>query len=218
VPGFEEAGKDYYSEIKKALATGGGPGLSQLTGLLPGYEATSGLASKRQNEILSDDYMSKRPDFLNNLFGTWRDESNLGAEKSASQLAMRFGGAGHQLSSPMYNALAEDQRTRDLALQDKIGTTEYQDYNTRQQLQSQTASEAQNRTLQALGLTQEQWSNVVDKLYQMMVGGRGQMQVSQGSSGSSGGGLLGTILGGILGAATGGIGTAAGAWAGKQIF
>lgn len=218
LPGIEGAGSQVYDMLTKwlqGLSPGGTstPGTSLLQGMIPGATGAANLATQRQQEVLSPDWLTSTSPGLAQIIAGMKGRQTTDLGDALRANTMRFASAGHSFSSPM---LGKEMRLREESgrgLSEAIGGLEYGDYSAKRAAQLGMIPGAQDR---ATGLAQGLQGNALQLIQMMMqyaMGGKGQ--VVPGQSGGGGGfmDIFKTILPilakkYILGAATGGAGAA----------
>lgn len=204
-PEWQGAGQDFLDWTRQGLAGGYRPGASELQSSLGQYQGLFGQSNERLREMMSPGYLTGPNPALEAWGRNLRERQAIADRKRQGNLIMRFGSAGHTMSSPMLSALEQGQREADLGVEGMISQAGMEELVRREAAQQGAVGASQQNWLRALGMTNEQWQDLVNNLLQYMQGGKGQLYMPQGGGG--GGGLLGTLL-------KGGVGFLQGGWPG----
>jgi hypothetical protein len=201
LPGMKEGAQTYLDAILKLMKTQT-PAEGWITGQAGADQGLAGLARGREREMLQPGWTERTSPGLDRMFGSWRAQSAEDKAENDRALQMRFGGAGQTLSSPMVEAMAKARTQADRGLEERIGSTQYQDYGRKQGLVSGMLPGISTRALGEAGAANQLTYDKLDALMKYILASKGQMQMTQ----DSGGGLLGDILSAATGGWAGAIG------------
>ena len=131
LPGMKEGAEEYLRRIMAKLQGQMGPYEAAAGGEAMANIPVANLARARQMEMLQPGWAEKTSPFVEDLATSMRQEAQQTLGKTQQGLAMQFGAAGHQMSTPYLRAQEEAAANLGRQLGGDISQLKYGDYTRR---------------------------------------------------------------------------------------